>query len=117
MKIKLDTRPWEGDFETVHDYIAAVKNCSDIELNPENIKPNPGKSVVAKICLNSLWGKFGQRQNLTQTEYVIDVKRWYQLLLDDRFEISNTIFVNEEVVQVIYHYKDQYVQDNFSTNV
>ena len=117
MKIKLDTRPWEGDFETVHDYIAAVKNCLGIELDPKNIKPNPGKRTVAKLCLNSLWGKFGQRQNMTQTEYVKDVKRWYQLLLADRLEISNTVLINENIVQVTYKYKDQYVLDNFSTNV
>jgi len=46
-----------------------------------------------------------------------DVKRCYQLLLDDTLEISNTIFINENMVQVTYKYKDQYVQDTFSTNV
>ena len=37
---------------------------------------------------------------MTQTKYVTDVKQWYQLLLDDRLEISNTIFINENIVQV-----------------
>ena len=61
MKIKLEASHWEGDFKTIQDSVAAVKNCSGIDLNPEDIKPNPGKRAVAKICLNSLWGKFGQR--------------------------------------------------------
>ena len=68
--------PWESDFDTVQDYIAAVKNCISIKLKPENIKPNPGKRAVATICLNSLWGKFGQRKNMTQTKYVVDVIEW-----------------------------------------
>jgi len=117
MKIKLETSPWESDFNTVQDYITTIKYSLGITLKPKNIKPNPGKRAVAKICLNSLWGKFGQRQNMTQTEYVTDVKRWYKLLLDDRLEISKTVFINENIVQVTYKYKDQYVVDTFSTNV
>jgi hypothetical protein len=54
---------------------------------------------------------------MTQTEYITDVKQWYQILLDDRLEISNTIFINDNMVQVTYKYKNQYVQDTFSTNV
>jgi len=54
---------------------------------------------------------------MTQTEYVSDTKLWYQILLDDRLEISNTIFINDNIVQVTYKYKNQYVQDTFSTNV
>ena len=54
---------------------------------------------------------------MTQTKYVTHVKEWYQLLLDDRLEINNTVFINENIVQVTYQYKDQYFIDNFSTNV
>jgi len=89
----------------------------NIDLDPENVAPNPGKRAVAKIRLNSLWGKFRQRHNMTQTEYVSDVKRWYQLLLDDTLEINNTIFINDNMLQVNFRYKNQYVQDTFSTNV
>jgi DNA polymerase type B, organellar and viral. len=79
MKIKLETSPWESDFKTCH---TTVKNCLGIDLDHENIAPNPGKQAVAKICLNSLCGKFGQRQNMTKPEYVSDAKR-YQILLDN----------------------------------
>ena len=61
MKIKLETSPWESCFESVEDYITAVKNCLDTDLDPEIIVPIPGKRAVAKICLNILWGKFEQR--------------------------------------------------------
>ena len=76
MKIKLETSPWDSDFETVQDYITGVKNCLGMKMKPENIKPNPGKRAVAKICLNSLWEKFGQRQNIRQIKYVVDVIEW-----------------------------------------
>jgi hypothetical protein len=68
MKIKLETSPWKNYFSTIQNYITAVKNCLKIDLDPANVAPNPGKRAVAKICLNSLWGRFRQRQNMTQTE-------------------------------------------------
>ena len=77
----------------------------NIYLDPENVAPNPDKRAVAKICLNSLWGKFGQRQNMTQTELVSDDKRWYQLLLDERLKINNTIFINENMVNLLTNIK------------
>ena len=117
MNIKLETSPWEDDFKTVQDYVAAIKSCLGIDLDPEDIKPIPGKRAVAQICSNSLWGKFGQRQNMTQTKYVTDVRKWYEMLLNDKIEISNTICITDNMVQVTYKYKDQYVQDCFSTNV
>ena len=33
----------------------------DFVISPEKTVNNPGLRPVAKICLNSLWGKFGQR--------------------------------------------------------
>lgn len=56
MKIKLETSPWKNYFESVQDYITAIKSCLDIDLDHKIIAPNPGKCAVAKICLNSLWG-------------------------------------------------------------
>jgi hypothetical protein len=50
MKIKLETSPWENDFESTQDYISAIKNFLDIDLDPKNIAPNPGKHAIAKIC-------------------------------------------------------------------
>jgi hypothetical protein len=55
MKIKLETSPCKKYFKSVKDYITAIKNCLGIDLDLENITPNPGKWIVAKICLNSLW--------------------------------------------------------------
>ena len=117
MKIKLETSPWENDFSTIQDYIVAAKSYLNIYLDPSNIAPNPGKRAVAKICLSSLWDNCSQRRNMTQTEYVTDVERWYQLLLDDGLEISNTVFINDNMAQVTYKYKIQYVQETFATNI
>jgi hypothetical protein len=90
MKIKLETNEWRNDFESEEEYRKAVKENLGIELG--KIENNPGKRAVAKICLHSLWGKFGQRQNMGATEYVIDIKRFYEILLDARLD---NIHINE----------------------
>ncbi|CAH1103834.1 unnamed protein product [Psylliodes chrysocephalus] len=115
MKIKLEASPHKYESNTA--YAKIVKDQMGIDLDIDKIAPNPGKRAVAKICLNSLWGKFGQKQNMSETEYVTDVKSWYNILLDDKIEISNCIFLNDDMVQVTYKYKEVFVEDSTSTNI
>ncbi|XP_018334518.2 uncharacterized protein LOC108743448 [Agrilus planipennis] len=115
MKIKLETSP--HNYESNEAYARIIKEQTGIELDLNKIGVNPGRRAIAKICLNSLWGKFGQRLNMSQSEFVTDPKRWYEILLDDKIHISNCIFVNEDVVHVTYKYKDMFVEDSTSTNI
>ena len=73
MKIKMESselKTGEGcTYKSVDEYRSIVKSKLGIELG--EIKYNPGMRAIAKLCLNSLWGKFGQRNNMKQTEYVI----------------------------------------------
>jgi hypothetical protein len=115
MKIKLETSEWRNDFESEEEYRKAVKEILGIELG--KIENNPGKRAVAKICLNSLWGKFGQRQNMGATEYVTDVKRFYEILLDEKLDNIRINDINENILQIDYKLKDCYVENDFNTNI
>uniref|UniRef100_A0A1I8GWG8 DNA-directed DNA polymerase n=1 Tax=Macrostomum lignano TaxID=282301 RepID=A0A1I8GWG8_9PLAT len=48
----------------------------------DKVEPNPGLRFVAKIFLNSLWGKFCQRDDLTSTEIVSSYEDWLARLTD-----------------------------------
>jgi hypothetical protein len=102
MKIKLEASEWRNDSESVEEYRKAVKENLGIELG--KIENNSGKRAVAKICLNSLWGKFGQRQNMGATEYATDIKRFYEILLDDRLDNIHINELNENMLQMDYKY-------------
>jgi hypothetical protein len=115
MKIKLETSPWQDDFESEEEYRKAIKEILGIELG--KIENNPGKRAVAKICLNSLWGKFGQRQNMGATEYVTDVKRFYEILLDGKLDNIRINDINENMLQIDYKLKDCYIENDFNTNI
>ena len=40
----------------------------DIHISPGETSKNPGMKQIAKLCLNSLWGKFGQRSGMDSFE-------------------------------------------------
>ncbi|GFR33427.1 DNA_pol_B_2 domain-containing protein [Trichonephila clavata] len=65
LKIKLETDDkWSNNFKTEEECRRYVMEKLDIELG--KIEKNPGLRLIAKICLNSLWGKFGQRKKMQQ---------------------------------------------------
>ena len=41
----------------------------NVHIKPSDTSDNPGQRQVAKILLNSLWGKFGQRANMKQYKF------------------------------------------------
>ena len=73
--------------------------------------------AISKLCLNSLWGKFGQRNNMKQTKYVTEPADFYKILLDDSIDDLNIQFINEDMVQMTYNLKDQFVDNSNSTNI
>ncbi|XP_060868772.1 uncharacterized protein LOC132943701 [Metopolophium dirhodum] len=117
LKIKLETSSWKNDYRTVNDYISAVKNAVGIDMDIENIKENPGLRALAKICLNSFWGKFGQRPNQTKTEIISKPDRWYQVLLDSKLETENIVFLTDDLVEVSYKKINEYVGHEYNTSI
>lgn len=117
LKIKLETSSWQNHYRTVEDYISAVKYAVGIDLDIDNIRENPGLRALAKICLNSFWGKFGQRPNQTKTEIISRPDRWYQVLLDNKLEIEGIVFLTDDLVEVSYKQINEYVGNENNTNI
>jgi hypothetical protein len=115
MKIKLESSP--HSYNSNEEYAADVKNRQGFELDLNKIKPNPVKRNLAKLAQNSLYGKFGQRVNMTQTEFVTDPCRFYEILLDDKLSDINTNFISDEMIQINYKYKDSFVENYNNINI
>ncbi len=47
-----------------------------------------GLRSLAKLCLNSFWGKFGQRCNLTQDEFVTAPDKFADIIFNETYEVS-----------------------------
>lgn len=67
--------------------------------------------------MNSLYGKFGQRQNVAQTEFVSNPSRFYEILLNDQLKDINLIFISDQMVQVTYKYRDHFTDNSCNTNI
>ena len=116
MKIKLEFSNY--DFKTKEEeanFKARRKESLDIDI--EKFEFNAGLKSIAKLCLNSLWGKFAQRSNMSQTKYVTEVFEFYEILLDDKLDNKNFQFINDEMVQMTYNFKDQFVDNSKNTNI
>ena len=57
---------------------------------------------VAKLCLNSLWGKFGQRTTLEEDAYVKSYPEMLNLINDDTITINSWHIISENYVEVKY---------------
>lgn len=115
MKIKLETSP--HSYPSNEEYAEDVFKRQGFKLDLEKIKPNPVKRTIAKLCVNSLSGKFAQRLNMSQTKFVTDPAAFYNILLDSRLTDINVFYLNDEMLQVNYKYKDYFVKKDYQTNI
>ena len=116
MKIKLESSRY--DFKTKEEetnFKNRIKKSLVIDI--KKFEFNAGLRSISKLCLNSLWGKFGQRSNMTQTKYATEVSEFYALLLDDKIDNLNIQFINDDMVQMTYNFKDQFVDNSKNANI
>jgi hypothetical protein len=73
-----------------------------LKIKSENTKKNPGMKQVAKICLNSLWGKFGQRSTLDSYEYITEWNRLLLQLTNEKVKTNTWHIINEQCVELRY---------------
>ena len=64
LKIKLESSKFTSSEEEYKEKATKF----GIELH--ELKENQGLRHIAKICLNSLWGKFGQNPKVKHSEYI-----------------------------------------------
>ena len=99
------------------DHILNYKIHEDIILDAKNISKNNGMRSVAKICLNSFWGKFGKRGNLPQTSIVRTYEDLIKLLYDPEKIVQNWIPASENIMYVSWIYKKESASTSSCTNV
>ena len=112
MKIKLETSQIEPSEEEEYR-----RKAGKLEIVLEKIEYNPGLRFIAKICLNSLWGKFGQVPKHRQNKYIDTKAEFYKTILDDKIESLQLSFLNDAIVHASYEMKDQFVKSNYNTNI
>ena len=120
LKLKQEASGWPswcGTDSLKEQYIQQYYEKEGIHLERENIRKNPGLRSLAKLMLNSFWGKFGQRSNLTQATYISNPKEYIDLLTCDQQEVTDINFVSDEMVEMRWKHRDDFVETSARTNV
>lgn len=72
LKIKQESIGWPAYIQTEEEALQYISNYAvreNVKLNSEAITQNPAMRSIAKLLLDSFWGKFGQRLNMPQTSF------------------------------------------------
>lgn len=108
---------WCIDDKSKAEYIALYKENEGIELDPAEIEYNPGMRSLAKIILNSFWGKFGQRSDMKKHKYVRSQAEFLSYLLDETTLLNDFHIVNEDLLVINYGKQKQFVEECATSNV
>ena len=107
LKIKQEASGWPSnvgeDPNKRRTYVEAYKETEGIQLDAEKIEKNPGMRSLAKMMLNSFWGKFGQQGNKCKVETFTSPHAFYKLITSDDKDVHSIRVVNEDMVEVVYN--------------
>jgi hypothetical protein len=67
--------------------------------------------------LNSFWGKFGQRSNMPQIKYISEPDEYFDMLTSDQILVMGINFVSDEMVEMRYQCKEEFVEESGRINV
>jgi hypothetical protein len=122
LKIKQQAAGWDKlgchtDEEKAH-YIDQYREVMGIELDPSAIQEyNPGLYFIAKLCLNSLWGKFGQRNSFSQHQVVFDQNEFEKYAHNDHYDVLNVYFHDPRTRTITYKKRTEFLGKSATTNI
>ena len=88
-------------------YIHEYEKHEGIHLEYDKIEYNAGLRTLAKLMLNSMWGKFGQLLNKTQVQAFDDPQTFHRFLDTDTLDVRHVSVINDQLVEVHYQYQQE----------
>ena len=93
----------QNDIEKQREFFNDYKEREGVELNPDNMTKNNGLRFIAKLMLNSFWGKLAQRPNMPTTALCKTQHEFYNLLRqadDKEIKINGIKIMNDRAILV-----------------
>ncbi|XP_062597068.1 uncharacterized protein LOC134258520 [Saccostrea cucullata] len=122
LKIKQEASGWPSwvkDEEDAMHYLGQYLEREGIKLDRQNITKNPALRAIAKLLLNSFWGKFGQRLNMPQSTFFHEneADKFFQIVSDPGKELRDFHIVSKNVLQLSWEHKDVNTREDYQTNI
>ena len=120
LKIKQESSgypDWAKSDEEKQQYIDNYYSGENVRLDATKICKNNGLRKIAKLLLNTLWGRFGMNLNKSRVKFVTNIEEWYDMLANENCIIHNVQNSNPEVLMVVYSERDDMHLGGHQTNV
>jgi hypothetical protein len=119
LKIKAEASgypPWVSNDADRERYVESFLSSSGIRLNRNAIEHNPALRSIAKICLNSFWGKLGERNNKPKTHFFSNWGEVKKIRDNSANEIKAFQIITEDIAVLEYVKQEAFEEDNGVTN-
>ncbi|XP_061191088.1 uncharacterized protein LOC133199270 [Saccostrea echinata] len=122
LKLKQEASGWPEWVQTEDDalqYIRSYAEKENIELHHDSIYKNPALRSIAKLLLNSFWGKFGQRLNMPQTSFFHETEadKFFRCLFDPSKEVTDFHIINEDMINMTWKSSGELLKEDYQTNI
>lgn len=120
LRIKAQASGYPTDVLTEEDrkrYISDYALNEGVHLHADEIESNPGLRSLAKLALNSFYGKFGQKGNMNKCAFVTEAHQIFRYLTDYSKTIRNFHLISESMVALEYSLSDEFCTADPKTNV
>lgn len=121
LKLKVEASGWPshvGDDPAKRQrFIDQFLMKEGIALDPDKIEKNEGKRALAKLMLNSFWGKFGQRPNMTKCAQFSSASEFFNFLNDDSAVVSHLQLINEDIIEAFFNNKKSCDEAQVNVNI
>jgi len=98
---------WVRAHEYEDSYINMLKAREGILLDRNAIRPKAAKRAVAKLCLNSIWGKLTERNHRSKPELISDRQEIKGFLATPGIDVVNLLFASHQVAWVSWKYTEE----------
>ena len=73
--------------------------------------------MIAKLCLNNIWGKFAQNPDRCTKEFETEPRKFFELISDDTYDVSDVQIIDDDCLQVTYNKSKVFQTPSLNTNV
>ncbi|XP_023312382.1 uncharacterized protein LOC111692561 [Anoplophora glabripennis] len=120
ISVKQQASGWPAHCTTDEEkerYIEQFLEREDVRLEFAEILENPGLRSLAKLILNSFWGKLGQRENQPKTSIVRNPAEFFSMLTNPSIYVNSALPINEDTLVVNWEHREEAYDPLATVNV
>lgn len=105
MTLKYHASGWPAHIQSdadKHMFIDAIFKNDGITLDQSHVEKNPGKRFLAKLILNSFWGKMGEKNLRNKTVFIHTYGQLIQYINDTTITIESILPLGDDTIQLVY---------------